>query len=231
MNALLLLLVVVAIVYFFGKSNKTGRKQTTISFNSRKHFALIIGYIVFLLGVLVTSELFERQHPTSSSTGELTAVDFTELHSHLSIGKIDEVINSPQFIEKRTHPISDTLNIQNEYDGAYIYIERKSTDDDIIEELIFKPMLQVNGHDFSDKVKVAKPIWQDGLITLPKQPLTNIRYAQFNDAILLNQMTFTDSRSLSYRGYSTRPLVVYLLVPEGVEIEASSESSIQYVSD
>jgi len=231
MNALLLLLVVVAIVYFFGKSNKTGRKQTTISFNSRKHFALITGYIVFLLAVLVTSEFVERQHPTSSSTGELAAVDFTELHSHLSIGKIDEIINSPQFIEKRTHPIGDTLNIQNEYDGTYIYIERKSIHDNIVEEFIFKPMLQINGHDLSDKVKVAKPIWQDSLITLPKQPLTDIRYAQFSDAILLNQMTFTDSRGLSYRGYGTRSLVVYLLVPEGVEIEVFSESTIQYVSN
>ena len=99
------------------------------------------------------------------------------------------------------------------------------------EELIFKPMLQINGHDFSDKVKMAKPIWQDGLITLPKQPLTDIQYAQFNDAILLNQMTFTDSRSSSYRGYGTRALVVYLLVPEGIEIEVFSESTIQYVSE
>lgn len=231
MNALLLLLAVVAIVYFFGKSNKTSRKQTTINFNSRKHFALIIGYIIFLLAVLVTSEFVERQYPTSSSSGELTEVDFTELHYNLSIGEVDEVINSPQFIEKRTHQIGNTLNIQNEYDGTYIYIERKSTDDDIVEELIFKPMLQINGHDLSDKVKVAKPIWQDGLITLPKQPLTDIRYAQFNDAILLNQLTYTESRSSSYRGYGTRSLVVYLLVPEGVEIEVSSESTIQYVSD
>lgn len=231
MNALLLLLIVLAIVYFFGKSNKTSRKQTTINFNSRKHFALLIGYIVFLLAVLVTSEFIERRHPTSSSTDESTAVDFTELHAQLSIGKIDEIVNSPQFIEKRTHPIGDTLNIQHEYDGTYIYIERKSTDDNIVEELIFKPMLEINGHDFSDKVKIAKPIWQDGLITLPKQPLTDIQYAQFNDAILLNQMTFTNSRSSSYRGIGTRSLVVYLIVPAGIKIEAPSESSIQYVGE
>ncbi len=231
MNALLLLLVIIALVNFFVISNKSTRKQPIVHFSRRLHFALIVGYIVFLLAMLITSEYVERQHPTSSSTDESTAVDFTELHSQLSIGKIDEIINSRQFIEKRTHQIGDTLNIQNEYDGTYIYIERKSTDNDIVEELIFKPMLQINGHDFSDKVKMAKPIWQDGLITIPKQPLTDIQYAQFNDAILLNQMTFTDSRSLSYRGYGTRSLVVYLIVPEDIEIEVSSESTIQYVEN
>jgi len=214
MISLLLMALIVGAFYILFK------KYRPTSFNSRRHFALIMGYIVFLLAVLLTAEIVEQLHQPLSST-----VDFTELNYDLVI---NESIHSPQFMEKRTHPAGDKLTIQNEYDGAYLYVERKN-DDGIIEELIFKPMLLVNKYDFSDKINIEKPIWQDSLITIPPQPFTEIQYAQFYDTVILSQLT--GSRYASSNSYATGQPIVHLIVPKNVEIEVSARSSVQYVED
>ena len=234
MNAsLLIFLAIIGLFYILFRKIKSTVKRPVIGFNSRKHFALIIGYIVFLLAILVTAEIVGQQYQSLPASDKLTTADHTELNydQHLGIGEIDAAINASQLIEKRTHPASDTLTIQNTYNDAYIYIERKSADDDLIEEFLFKPTLLINEHNFSDKVHVEKPVWRDNILTIRPQPITDIRYARFYDSVLLNQITQTKLRSSSNPGYVTRQLVVYLLVPEGIEIETSSESTIQYVSD
>lgn len=234
MNAFLLVtLPIIGIFYILFRKNKSTVKQPMIGFNSRKHFSFLIGYIVFLLVVLMTAEIVGKHYQSLSASEKLTIADYNELNydHHLSIGEVDAAINASQLIEKRVHPAGDTLTIRNTYDDALIYIERKSDNDGIIEELIFKPTLLVNEHNFSDKVLVEKPVWRDVIITIRSQPISHIRYARFYDSVLLNQLTQTKLRSSSNPGYATRQLVIYLIVPENTKIETSSESTIQYVSD
>ena len=227
---LLPIVLIIILFYILFRKNKSTVKQTVIIFNSRKHFAITIGYIVFLLAILVTAEIVGQHYQSLPASDKLTSADFTVDHL-LSVGEVDEAINASQLIEKRTHPAGDTLTIRNTYDEAYIYIERKSTDDDLIEELLFKPTLLINEHNFSDKVHVEKPVWRDDIMTIRPQPITDIRYARFYDSVLLNQITQIKLRSSSNPSYVTRNLVVYLRVPEGVEIKSSSASSVQYVRD
>lgn len=221
MTALLPFILIAGAFYALFQKRKSTAKLSIISFNSRKHFALLIGYVVFLLVVLVTAEIVERKHQPLSPV-----VDTSELNYESVIG---ESMDSPRFMEKRTHPAGDTLAIQNEYNGALLYVERKSNHKGIIEELIFKPMLVVNQYDFHDKVNVAKPIWQDGLLVIPQQPITEVRYAQFYHTLLLNQMT--GSRHSSNSSFATGQLIIHLIVPEDVEIKVSSKSFIQYIEE
>src|SRR5690606_30642208 len=136
----LLLMVLIAIAFYV-----LFQKYKPTSFNSRRHFALIIGYIVFLFAVLVTTEIVERLYQPHASIA-----DPNEFNYDLSIGDIEEAVHSSQFLEKRTHQADDTLTIQNEYDGASLFVERRSNLEGIIEEFIFKPMLLINKRDFSD---------------------------------------------------------------------------------
>ncbi|WP_342513336.1 hypothetical protein MKY34_00670 [Sporosarcina sp. FSL K6-1522] len=225
---LLLFLIIVGTFYFLLWRNKPTVRKTTIRFSRRNHFAVIVGYVVFLLAVLIISEFVERQYQSFSPVSELTESDYTKLDNALSTGIISETYNS-QLIDKRTHPVGNTLKIRNDYDGAYIYIQRKNEQDGIIEELIYKPMFFVNDLDFSDKVTIAKPIWQDDTLIIPQQPLTEVQYITFHEAILLNQMTKTSIQNSSFGSSAFRSTIVYLVVPEGVDIETSSENLIEYV--
>ncbi|MFJ7934205.1 hypothetical protein [Sporosarcina sp. NPDC096371] len=227
--SLLPILFIIAIVFFFLRLRKTAVKRATIHFSRKLHFALITGYVVFLLAVLVISEFVEQQHQPPSFTSELTESDYFELDNSISSGEISEFIPSSLLIEKRTHPAGEKLKIQNSYDSAYIYIERKNDADEIIEEFIYKPMLFFDQQDASDMVNVTKPIWKDATITVPRQPLTEIRKATFHDATLLNQMTSKGFRNPSIGSSTSRPLIIHLLVPKDVVIETLTGGYIEFV--
>lgn len=102
-NSLLIILVIFGtLFYILFRKNKSTVTRPIINFNSRRHFALIIGYIVFLLAVLVTAEIVGQQYQSLPASDKLTKADYTELNynHHLSIGEVDAAINASQLIEK-----------------------------------------------------------------------------------------------------------------------------------
>ena len=74
--------------------------------------------------------------------------------------------------------------------SPFVYIERKQTGDQTIEEFIYKPLFIVDEYDFSNALDIAKPVWTENTMTLPKKPVGDTTIATFfYDAALLQQLT------------------------------------------
>lgn len=225
--SLLPFLFIIAIVYFFViKRNKATIGSLMIRFNRKSHFSILIGYVVLLVVVLFISEVVEQK--TIPPVQALTELDYPELDHALSIAEIHDV----HFLEKRTHPVSQTLSVDNSHGEAFIYVERKKKKDGIIEEFIFHPTVFINEHNRSHKMKVAKPIWQNNTMAIPKQPFNDIFYASFHDSAFLSQMTnagVSSTRSSFSNNSISGILTIYLLIPDDVEIDATFEEYIEYI--
>ena len=132
-----------------------------------------------------------------------------------------EAIDPALLLEKRIHPAGQTLTIQWENDqipdgpSPFIYIERKESGDQTIEEFLYKPLLIVDNYDFSNSIVVAKPVWAENKMTIPKKQINGTTNATFfYDATLLQQLT--KNRHLQSSGYSSeyRSLIIHLKIPQ-----------------
>ncbi|WP_156450349.1 hypothetical protein [Sporosarcina sp. HYO08] len=137
-------------------------------------------------------------------------------------------VDSSFILDERQHTAGESLTIHHPHENATIYVER-TKDQGIIKEIIYKPLLDINQYDFSESVKVAKPIWRNNELTIPEQPKNFIRYISYHDSAVMNQLT--TARGAGYNGFSSgyQTMVVHLTVPENVDIHLDSTDYVTFI--
>lgn len=214
----------------------SARKFTGKFFNitSKIHFTIVFSFIALLLIMtLIVEWLYPRSevnHLLTQETGDLFE-DFSVESSIINGEPIDE----SRLLEKRTHEVGETLTIQDltlDYFGTDIWIERKGTNDGIIEEYITEPYFHVNGYNFTNDIEVALPKWDDHTVTFFKQPTFKFKFASYKDSMLLDQFTNTHKSQGFFNGFSSsaRSLTVHLIVPKDLEIDGDLDY-VNFVED
>lgn len=206
------------------KMMKSHTKKATFRISKPTHFKILLGFLGLLVFLTAIGE-FVNPGKQSAKPAPVADPNYELLFDSIA----DQIFNREEvdpslLVEKRTHPIGQTLTIYNKvenedyFEGPLIYIERKSDNDQIIEEFVYKPLLVVDGYDFGQKFPITLPIWTEDTMTFKDNTRYDITYTTFQEAILLDQLT--KSKSTNHQGYGT-PLslpVIHLKIPKDLEI-------------
>ena len=231
MNAGLLMLPIILLLIFMifrmnkpNKMMKSNKKKFAFRNSKAAHFKILIGFLGLLLLLTAIGEFVgagkESVEPAPKADANFERL-FDSIGDHIFNR---EAIDSPLLIEKRTHPIGATLTIHNKeqnedyFEGPTIYIERKSSNDQTIEEFVYKPLLFVDGYNFSDKVNVAMPIWTGDTMTLTEQQGYDITYTTFQEATFLDQLTKNKSYYTGSDGSTFSSPIIHLKIPKDLEV-------------
>lgn len=218
------------VAYFLFKSTTKGRvnrKIVSIQLRKKTHFQLLAIFTMLLILLTIVAELTVPNKPMTTLPPKANA-HFEENMWNLENQIFNREEIDPSFIlEKRTHPIGDTLIIQQSeepYNDPTIYLERRSSEEQTVEEIIYKPAVLVNGYDFSNQVRIETPNWTDDTLSFPTATSTTI-FTTFQETNTLGQLTKkTSSQMDSNDAYSTiRPMIVHLIVPRDLEIIADED--------
>lgn len=245
MNLTLVILPIILLLIFLtfrmnkpNKMMKSNTKKFAFRISKAAQFKILIGFLGLLLLLTAIGE-FVGAGKQSVDPAPKADADYERLIDSID-GQISnrEEVDPTLLVEKRTHPVGETLTIHNKeqyedyFDGPIIYIERKSGNDQTIEEFVYKQLLIVDGYDFSDKIHVTMPIWARDSMTLPENPRYDITYTTFQEASLLEQLT--DTKSSNNQGYdsiSSSP-IIHLKIPENLQIISEyEEEQIIYIDE
>ena len=233
----ILLIVIILILGNYALKPKN-QKRGAFVICRRTHYKLLAFFIVFLILATVLTEIFISK---INSATPLETVEFSHDDYFNSIDNQivnHEAVDPTLLLEKRIHPAGQTLTIEwenDQYPGdgptPFIYIERKESGDQTIEEFLYKPILIVDNYNFSNSIDVTKPIWTTNKLTIPHQSINETMNAiLFYDAALLQQLT-KNRQHQSTVGYSSefRSLIIHLKIPANLEIVDTNEDFLFFV--
>ena len=243
-STLLILPIILLLIFLILRMNKPNKmmkshtKKFAFRISKTTHFKILIGFLGFLLLLTALGEF------VGAGKRSVDPVPLADPNFDLLINSIDsqifkrEAVDPSLLVEKRTHPIGDTLTIHDKvknedyFEGPTIYIERKSGNDQIIEEFVYKQLLIVDGYDFSDKVHVTMPNWTRDTMTLSEKLSYDITYTTFQEATFLNQLTKSKSyNKQGYESFSSYP-IIHLKVPQNLEvINEYEEEQLVYIDE
>ncbi|WP_172372470.1 hypothetical protein [Sporosarcina jiandibaonis] len=250
-NLLPIILIIIIVLVLAYQMTKSNNQKAAFVIKRNVHFKLVAFFIVFLIMTTVVTEIFYSKINSATPPDKIENHYDEEYNSSIPLEETEnyheeynsieyqimnhEDIDSDLLLEKRTHPAGQTLTIQWEHDfyegnSPFIYIERKQTGDQRIEEFLYKPLLIVDDYDFSNAVDVTKPIWTDNKMTIPEKAINDTTVATFfYDAGLIQQLM--KSRQLQSTGYSSeyRAPIIHLKIPAELEIVDSDEDYLYFV--
>lgn len=221
--------------YRMGRPMQPKTKRFSIQLNKSIHFKLLIGFTIFLILLTITSEFIASGKPLVVPPPQADPNFEEEIWEIENQIMNREQVDDSFLLEKRLHPAGDALVIQQSedpFDHPHIYIERKNKDDQTIEEFLYKPAIFIDNYDFSDRVKVATPVWDGNIVSFP-QVKSKVNFITFEEARTLEQLTTSSSQQVISDGYSStsRPLIIHLILPEGLEIIADDEDYLSFIDE
>lgn len=117
----------------------------------------------------------------------------------------------------------------DQYFGAQIYVERKNTNDDKIEAIVYRTRSSMNDMDISKLINPIRLKLAGNLLTLQNPKQVKLKFSMFNNVFAVTQFTGEDSlfehNSSFYDGQS----ILYMRIPKDLELIDKSHLSIQYV--
>ena len=232
-GSILSILFLVFVILFFLRTFKTSKRQM----NRKISYVFFGAYVVILLvatiivGVMDKASSAESPRQLSSAKADQDSELFNKI-----LNKEQSSIDSSLILENRTHQAENTLRLKrathDRFDELpFIYIERKSENDGTIEETVYKPLLIINDLDFSDRLRYALPDWHQDEVIFRSPPATEIVFTSYRDAYLLSQFTQNRLESRGSFGSISRQIIVHLLVPASMEIEADDSLMITYLDE
>lgn len=208
------------------KMMKPKNNRTLSPFKRATHFRITLAFIAFLVVITIGVEMMNFKNQSAPPTQKVET-PFHEFEDRVYALE-EQIMNGEEpdpylLLEKRTQLIGDTLTIERpqiEFDVPYVYVERKSENDGTIEEALYKPILIVDDHNFSDQLNYALPVWSKNTVTFPDFKKANIVQRNFQESTMLNQFTSKRSQESISTGYGSmsRSLIVHLKVPKDLEI-------------
>ena len=217
--AFLPLLLVLLLLYFFLPK---GRKLSNrVQMNHKWTYVFFAAYLAILLIATVTVGFLDNREPLELPiANENAEYQFDEM---VWSGNVD-ALPADRIIRDQTYPVQDRFRIVNQVtepeESPQIILERKDTDDGVIEEKIIRAFLIVGPYDLSDRVEHFLPRWEDGQMIIYPQPKARMELNSYEDAELLQQFTGKSRRGGMELGPSTsRGQLIYLRVPKGLMVD------------
>ncbi|QUW21071.1 hypothetical protein JSQ81_14800 [Sporosarcina sp. Marseille-Q4063] len=229
----IILIVVILILSY--RMVKRKNQKSTIVIGRNTHFNLLAFFLAVLFVATIFTEVFYSKINSATPPKEV-GNDYNEYYSIEDEIYNRRAIDPDLILENRTHPAGKTLTIQWGHDPYHgyspvVYIERKQSGDQTIEEFIYKPLFIVDEYDFSNSLDIAKPVWTENKMTFPKKPVSDTTIATFfYDAALLQQLT--KNRQFQPDGYSfseNRVLIIHLKIPADLKIVDTNEDFLFFV--
>lgn len=227
------ILLIVFVILFFLRTFKTSKRQM----NRKITYVVFSAYVVILLVATITVGVMDKASSTESprQLSSAKADQDSELFNKIR-NKEFSSIDPSLILESRTHQTGETLRLtratHDRFDELpFIYIERKSENDGMIEETVYKPLLIINDLDFSDRLRYALPDWHQDEVIFRSPPATEIVFTSYRDAYLLSQFTQNRHENRNSFGSISRQIIIHLLVPASTEIEADDSLMITYLEE
>ena len=207
-----IILFVVGFVYFLSIFAK---KYMTIKIT---HWLLMIYTGVLLLSTAIIPFISDNRMGRDERKQADIDKEMNELDMNLRRGKIDQ-IDDQYLLEKNifTDYKNKTLRIvsSSEY-GQQIFVKRKKSNDSIIESFTYVNGFYIEGDDFSDKLIPYKVELSKNTLTItPKEQ--NIHLSISSTSFPVRQFTGV---SIFNHSYSSRDQVLYLLIPNDLQLQA-----------
>ncbi|MGE8204825.1 hypothetical protein ACQKP0_09700 [Heyndrickxia sp. NPDC080065] len=234
MSFLLLFLIIFLVIFFFRKSNTSfpKRKKSRVKISNKISMILSIYIGVLLLSAILCAFIPQSKEVTFNKKNE-TENQWEYLDKLISAGKVDQ-INQSFVAEKweKDYPHkqlkievnSDTLELS-------ILVERKQTNDDKIEGLVFKPEMEMDNFniEIGETFKPYQLEWMNDTVSFGSQKPINLTYSLFKKEFTITQFTGETSED-NHHGGSYRYPVLYLKVPKDLKIIHDEDKvNIEYI--
>lgn len=236
---LLIIFLMTVSLLFIIKSKKTTlvqRRPSSIQLKKYTQFMVVGGFLVLLIVFTIASEyiaaqktppvlpLIDKNNPVAGDIWDMT--ELMEIH---------EEINDTSLLKTRMHEVGDTLYIQgaNSPDGSpQILIERTNSSDQVIEERLYLPQVYLGKYDLSQQFHLNLPNWSNNTMSFPVTKKTSY-LVTFSDAASLSQLTKNEQHLIQADFFlvDERPLVIHLIVPEGIEIITDNEDFLTDIDE
>ncbi|TKC14870.1 hypothetical protein [Robertmurraya kyonggiensis] len=186
------------------------------------HWLLIVYVGVLLLSLCIS--FFMKSEEPAEMVEEKQKTDLYEAIYSGEISKID----TPYLLDKNSFDYSgESLSITsaNAEVGTTIFIERKSVDDNMIEAHIYGSFSHMNGMDFSEKIVPPRVKISEQYMSIIYPGSQVIKLALMKNVFAVNQIT----GDKMVNGVTIDGPIVYLRIPQSLEVKAGSELSLQEV--
>lgn len=225
-TALLILLLIGGGIWWMANSVKL----RTRSIHRKWTYGMFFTYVILLVVATIVTGLLSNTKAAeqTSLASEANFDPFNPFWEGNDFSSVDPSL----VIDKRTHTVGDWLAlelVENNSDMNMIIIERKEVNDGVIEETIIRPLLLVNGFDFSDRVQYTKPQWDEDRVTFPLPSATDIKISIYQDSFVLTQ--FTRKKQEYFGSFNTlsRQIAVHLLIPKDLQLEIDDNLYVKYI--
>lgn len=226
-GTLVLIIFILMIATALTRSRHFFSSISWLKWSRKTHFTWMKVYFVLLLASLVFAELLEWNR-TDTHMPKIATEEEVEFNLYEAITHHLPIPND-MIVERRTHETNGHLTIRVESEMGLVLIERTQEKGTLIEETIFKPLLVANDYDLSNQLQFNKPLWQDGTMRVPKQPMNELQYVSYYDSIMLNLFTKERNKHFDSWGSSSQLMMIHLRIPESVTIDAD-EDVVEYVN-
>lgn len=237
---LFIFLIIWGIFYIIQSKNKNQltqkHKKQRLYLSNKRIFWIVTGYILILI-LAAGFYAFIPQKLTPVNV-YIDDEEYDKISNHLydaiNTGNIEQI--DPSFISSKW---------EKEYSGKQlkivapepnditptIVVERKATDDKLIEGIYYKTKSYVDGIDVTKKISSDQLKWSNDTLTLIEPRPVKLNFALFHKDITLKQ--FTEEPSVREDDFSSSfgINILYLRVPKDLKIIESEEIGIQYVGD
>lgn len=224
MGGILILLLVFGVIHFL--SNKF-------------HYKAVVMCGIYLGILLVATVVFYFVPSNDGEVGSEALLDeaaydreISQFYDDLYEGNVDEM--DATFLEERLEYTVEGKQLSIEADlsdsGSMVVIERTTNQDQKVEAFLYKTKTYIDNRDMTDQVRNMSVEWNRDTLSVKKPEEMSIKRTLFQDEFTITQFngernTTNDAHYASYLGEG----MLYLRIPNDVEIVTDSEDYIYYV--
>lgn len=210
------IIIVLPVLFLIGKA-----KSRTFSVKIT-HWLLIVYSAVLLLSLVIVSFIKFEKPITHEEKG-------INLYDAVYDGKILD-IGQDYILEDNSYEFKgDTLSITspNFEESSTLFIDRKKEQDNRIDVSIYGKGLYVNGIDLSEKLNLPSLRLDGETLTIVYPDHQELKMALVKNEFTINQFKGESIFNQSY--HFDRP-IIYLQIPQNVELKDNPDMFIQYIN-
>lgn len=226
---LLIVIILVIVATFVNKTNKSTK------FFSGKVTKIFLGtyFVLLLIATVVTyvAPMNEQTNRSGETTRE-TEERLTNFYSNMSQGKIDQIegikINHEWSLQLEGNKLYIKRSDYDPFGTPAIYIEKNATEKEIEVTQYITDHISY-GYNYNDYIEPPQLIFHNDELTIVKQAPLEIRIAKFHHEFTITQFT-GESMFNSHMNHITGENVIYIRLPQGVQVDFDQDMNIQFVS-
>ncbi|MGE6257686.1 hypothetical protein ACQKCU_07205 [Heyndrickxia sporothermodurans] len=239
MNALILLFLIIFIIIYFNKKNQGKSflfpsKKTSRPKLRKKLSGILSIYISILLLSVILSAFIPHQNEMSIRKVNTVEDESENLYDQVISGKVNKI--NQKLINKkwdRNYPYKQlNIHVKNNNNLEMpIIVERKTTNDNKIEGVLFKPFMEMDEFVITKKFDPYQLAWSDDTLTIIQPEQIRLKFSLFKRDFTVSQFTGDVSKEDNHSSAYRYP-ILYLHIPKDLKIVSDKKvESIEYIGD